>query len=279
MPTPATIDQEQFPSKFNSLVQKIITSRKYQSLGIPVETVQDLVLKSSIPGLKDRELEKIVRQKLHNIVAPYLEDLDYPAAKARLSTQQTENDNSLKEFCLKILSAHASTKERIPIMKEFYASIFEHTGTPASILDLACGLNPFALPWMRTPSGTIYHAYDIHQPRIDLINTFLEVIHRPPLAEKLDILVNPPAIQADVAFFFKEAHRFEQRQHGCNRTFWQALNVKFIIVTLPAYNLTGSRSMMDGQRILVEKAISGLNWQVREILLGNEIIFCIKKES
>ncbi len=32
-----------------------------------------------------------------------------------------------------------------------------------------------------------------------------------------DILIKPPDVEADIAFFFKEAHRFEQRQHGCNR--------------------------------------------------------------
>jgi hypothetical protein len=53
--------------------------------------------------------------------------------------------------------------------------------------------------------------------------------------------------------------------------------VKTIVVSLPSSNLTGSHSMLEGQRILVERAVSGLDWKVTEILVGNEIIFCIDK--
>lgn len=261
----------------DALLRKILASHKYQALAIPEETVLDLINRNATPGIKERELEKIVRQKLHNIIAPYLEELDYRWAMTELAAIQKHNDQDLKDYCVRILSAHASTKERIPIMGEFYTKIFEHTGVPGSILDLACGLNPFALPWMALTAETTYHAYDLHKPRIDLINAFFQAVGRPPLAEKRDILVKPPELRADVAFFFKEAHRFEQRRHGCNRAFWQALKVKTIIVSLPSSNLTGSHSMLEGQRILVERAVNGLDWKVTEILVGNEIIFCINK--
>jgi 16S rRNA (guanine(1405)-N(7))-methyltransferase len=265
------------PEKTDALVRKILASHKYQALALPEETVLDLIYRNTTPGVKERELEKIVRQKLHNIIAPYLEELDYRSAMTGLSRISKGDEKPLKEYCAKILAAHASTRERIPIMEEFYTKIFAHTGIPGSILDLACGLNPFALPWMALPAETKYHAYDLHKPRIDLINAFFQVVGRPQLAEKRDILVKPPELRADVAFFFKEAHRFEQRQHGCNRTFWQALKVKTIVVSLPSSNLTGSHSMLEGQRILVERAISGLDWKVTEILVDNEITFCIDK--
>ncbi len=265
------------PEKADVLVRKILASHKYQALAIPEDTVVDLINRNTTPGIKERELEKTVRQKLHNIIAPYLEELDYRSATIELAKIRKNGDQSLQEYCLKILNAHASTRERIPIMSEFYTQIFEHTGIPGSILDLACGLNPFALPWMNLPTETTYHAYDLHKPRIDLINAFFQVAGRPPLAEKRDILVKPPELRADVVFFFKEAHRFEQRQHGSNRAFWQALKAKTIVVSLPSSNLTGTHSMLEGQRILVERAISGLGWKVTEILVGNEIIFCIDK--
>lgn len=162
-------------------------------------------------------------------------------------------------------------------MREFYERIFSITGVPDLILDLACGFNPFALPWMNLPPNTTYRAYDLLQPRVDLINKYLPHVDRPPLAEKRDILVNPPKEKADVVFFFKEAHRFEQRQHGCNRAFWESLNVRYLLVSLPTANLTGSRTMVEGQRILVERTISGLPWKLSEILFDTEIVFCIDK--
>ncbi len=90
---------------------------------------------------------------------------------------------------------------------------------------------------------------------------------------------NPPAQEADVAFFFKEAHRFEQRQKGCNRAFWMALNVRWLVVSLPATNLSGRFDLADRQRKLVYETLTGLEWPVNEILVGNELVFCIRKET
>jgi 16S rRNA (guanine(1405)-N(7))-methyltransferase len=93
-----------------------------------------------------------------------------------------------------------------------------------------------------------------------------------------DILLNPPHQPADVAFFFKEAHRFEQRQKGCNRAFWLALNVRWLVVSLPATNLTGRFDLANRQRKLVKETLAGFDWPVTEIMVGNELIFCIRKE-
>lgn len=259
------------------ITSRILSSRKYKDLNLPEETVIDLINQSSKTARNSRDIEKVVRQKLHNIIAPYLESLNYGSAVLDLLAIPPSDNASLGQFSLRMLESHASTRERIPILTNFYEKLFSITGIPQSILDLACGFNPFAIPWMKIPLNTIYRAYDLHQPRIDLINEYLTRINRSPLAEKRDILVNPPKEYADIAFFFKEAHRFEQRQHGCNRSFWESLNVRYLLVSLPASNLTGSRSMLEGQRILVERTLKGLPWVVNEITFGSEIVFCIDK--
>ena len=46
------------------------------------------------------------------------------------------------------------------------------TNASDRVLDLACGLHPLAFPWMGLPLTTQYYAYDIHQPRVDLIGHF-----------------------------------------------------------------------------------------------------------
>ena len=256
---------------------RLLSTKKYRDLELPKEIVLDLIFQAAKNSGNARDIEKIVRQKLHNIVAPYLESVDYKVLAEKIKEIKSTQAIAIEDFSLMMLSSHASTRERLPIMTDFFARIFSLTGTPKSVVDLACGFNPFALPWMKLPGSTIYHAYDVHQPRVDLINDYLTLLGRTPLAEKRDILVDPPKEYADVAFFFKEAHRFEQRQHGCNRAFWQALNVRFLIVSLPSANLSGSRSMLEGQRILVKQAIEGLSWTVEELLFETEIAFCIDK--
>ena len=164
-------------------------------------------------------------------------------------------------------------------MTEFYQAIFERIGVPGSVLDVACAFNPFAFPWMGLPKTTAYHAYDLHRPRVHLINSFFKVYEIKPLAETKDILLNPPESIADTAFFFKEAHRFESRKKGCNRNFWISLPVKTIVVTLPAENLTGQHQMRDRQRNLIEKNIDGLGWTYEETEIAGEMIFIIDKSS
>jgi 16S rRNA (guanine(1405)-N(7))-methyltransferase len=264
----------------DNLVREILSSRKYRDLGIPPETVRDLLEKELAAARSQKEAVKAVRHKLHNIVAPYLGDPQYLDAAHQIDAAFDSGDPAaVKDTLARILAAHASTRERLAHLEAFYTRIFAHTGQPDAILDLACGLNPLAFPWMGLPVSVRYHAYDIHTPRVALINHYFVRQGLAPLATVQDILVTPPQVHAPVAFFFKEAHRFEQRQRGVNRAFWQALPVRWLVVTLPAASLTGRHDKSDQHRRLVYNTIAGLPWQVIEEQIGEEMVFIIQREE
>lgn len=261
------------------MTERVLHSRKYAGMDLPAETIRDLIRQEAAAGKSVKETEKAMREKLHQIIAPYLGDPDYAAEEALLAEAAVQGDEAIKEWCLRILAVHTSSKERIPHMEQFYRTIFERIGTPESILDVACAFNPFAFPWMGLPKCTAYHAYDLHTPRVRLLNSFFRAYGMRELAEVRDILLAPPDVPADTAFFFKEAHRFESRKKGCNRNFWISLPVRTIVVTLPAENLTGQHQMRDRQRGLIEKNIEGLGWQVEETEIAGEMIFIIRKQA
>lgn len=262
------------------LTVKLGNSRKYRELHLPRETILDLIEQNRLVYPDPDDLDQVVRQKLHNLVATYLGDPDYPGIHQKLQEIAVSREpGELEELCIIVLKTHASTRERLPIMETFYEQLFAVTGMPATILDLACGLNPFAIPWMELSPGVRYLAYDLNQPRVDLINAFLEVIPQPGSAVHADILVDPPQTPADVAFFFKEAHRFDLRQKGCNREFFNALQVKHLLVSLPTLSLTGRHSKIDQDRRLIDHAVSGTNWDVQELVFDSEIVFCIRKSA
>ncbi len=270
------------PSRQQALLERLTReihgSRKYRGLDLPDETLRDLLEQELSKGRDDSAALQAVREKLHNIVAPYLGDLDYAAAAEKLAAAgQTGSLEAVKVVCREIMEAHASTRERIPLLDNFYEPLWAITGRPRTILDLACGLHPFGLPWMGLDRDVAYYAYDLHAPRIALINRFLNLLEREPLAYVQDILVSSPQIEADAAIFFKEAHRFEQRKKGCNRPFFEALKVRWLLVSLPATDLSGHHSLIDRQRSLMSGILTGSNWPVEEILIGNELIFCIQK--
>ena len=262
----------------NKLKERILSSRKYRNLGLNPDTVEDLIRQEITNLTSEKALRKNVRRKLHNIVAPYLGKLDYTLLKNQLDQIEPASldDKSLQEFCLGILSQHASTAERIPLMPAFYEQLFKVTGRPDTLLDLACGLHPFNFPWMNLPITTKYYAYDIIQPRIDLINQFFQKVGLLPLAVNQDILVNPPQIHADLALFFKEAHRLEKRQPGANQNLWSQLDVDLLAISLPAQNLTGTHPLIQQHRNLVHQNLSE-SQKVSEILIENEIIFIIEQ--
>ena len=259
------------------MTEKVLHSRKYAGMELPADTIRDLIIQEAAAGHSAKDTENSMREKLHQIIAPYLGDPDYALEEQRLAEAAALGDDAIREWCLHILSVHTSSRERIPHMEAFYGAIFERIGKPGIILDVACAFNPFAFPWMSLPKGTSYHAYDLHTPRVRLLNSFFRAYGMEPLAEVRDILLDPPDVPADTAFFFKEAHRFESRKKGCNRNFWISLPVKTIVVTLPAENLTGTHQMRDRQRSLIEKNIEGLNWQTEETEIAGEMIFIIRK--
>jgi 16S rRNA (guanine(1405)-N(7))-methyltransferase len=264
---------------YETLIDTILQSRKYRDLAIPTETVRDL-LEQELPRYRtQKEAVEVVRKKLHNIMASYLGDPNYPAAAKHLDAAFAGGDVAqIRQVCSSILEMHASSKERMPILDGFYERLFALTGKPKTVLDLACGLNPFALPWMGLAPDVRYYAYDIHQPRLDLINHFFSLEGLQPLGIKQDILVDPPQVEAEVALFFKEAHRFEQRQHGCNRGLWIALRVRYLLVSLPTNSLSGRHNLVERQRRLVYNTLSGLPWQVSELMFDSELVFCIDRQ-
>ncbi len=112
-------------------------------------TIRELAAEAVRQHKKTKPAIKAVRARLHSIMAPYLGDPDYTAEATRLDAAFAAHDDAaIEAICQDCLYAHLSTRERLPILAEFYERIFAITGQPQSILDIACGLNPLALRWM-----------------------------------------------------------------------------------------------------------------------------------
>ena len=245
--------------ELDQIAHRIANSKKYRLMKIPRETILDLLQIETVKHSKKTEAIKIVRAKLHNITAPYLDELDYWKAVQELEQVfSNKNRKNIEDVCIRFLQAHHSTNERIPYMKEFYTYISKNIGSPCSILDLACGLNPFVIPLVGFPSSISYFAYDIHTPRIELINRFFSSLGIHGFAETRDILVRPPLQKATAAFLFKEAHRMEKRRHGATRDLLRSLNVDHLFISLPNRSLNGKYDLRERMRRLIIVSIQGL---------------------
>ena len=265
----------------DALIQAVEVSRKYRDLQIPHTTLYDILDYESQHSNSRKELEANFRKSLHNIIAPYLEDINYLAETEGLNIlrDQDPSQEDLKSWCADKMRRHASSRERLPFLETFYEKILSKIGTPKSILDLACALDPLGLPWMNLPPSTNFAAFDIHQPRLAFLGTFFKCFYPEARAIHQDILTEIPDQAADCAFFFKEAHRLEKRRPGSNRELFEGLNVKWLVVSLPSRDLAGHHSLETYHTSLIEKSIEGQPWRLTIDIAGNELIFFIQKHD
>ena len=262
--------------EIEQIAERIANSKKYRPMKIPRETIQDILRIELKKYPKKSEAIKAVKAKLHNLTALYLDDLDYSKANLALKQAFTKRSGkSIEDVCFQFLQAHQSTNERIPYMKEFYAFIFNKIGNTCSIHDLACGLNPFVIPLVGFPASCSYFAYDIHAPRIELINHFFLGIGINGFGEVRDILIQPPQQKATAAFLFKEAHRLEKRRKGASRDLLKSLNVDHLFVSLPNHSLKGKFDLHVRMRRLITNSIQGLGSILEIVDFPSETLFYI----
>jgi 16S rRNA (guanine(1405)-N(7))-methyltransferase len=260
------------------LVKAVQSSRKYRELDLPEEMLRDLIAVNLPNSRSMAELKTNFRTALHNVIAPYLETIDYDKEIQALQAENLSLPETLEAYCLKIMAKHASTRERIPHLEQFFDTIQEVIGSPHSILDLACALDPLCLPWIKLSPSASFKAYDINGPRVRYLQAFLSLAYPNYQAIQQDILLHPPKEKADCAFFFKEAHRLEKRQPGSTRILLDGINVSTVVLSLPAVDLKGHHSLEVFHRRLVEKALEGTTWQQEVHLVGNELLFFIHKD-
>jgi 16S rRNA (guanine(1405)-N(7))-methyltransferase len=263
-------------SDLQAVVASIKSSKKYRDTN--EETIRRLAAEALQQYKKPKQAAKAVRKRLHSIMAPYLGDPDYEAASAALETAFAAGDEQqIKDVCRQALSAHLSTRERLPIMEDFYRAIFNLTGTPGTLLDIACGLNPLAWPWMNLPETVRYYAYDIHEPRIDFINHYFRLQSLAPLARLQDVALHFPQEKGDVALFLKEMPRFERNYPGTGREFLAALPVRYLVVSFPSISTHGGRNLVNRYRDFFAQLVAGRDWPVQELLFEGELVFVAEK--
>lgn len=258
------------------VVAAVKSSRKYGDTS--EETIRWLAEEAVRQHKRPKAAIKAVRKSLHSIMAPYLGDPDYEITAATLETAfAAGNEAEVKEICLVTLESHLSTRERMPIMEAFYRKIFEITGTPKRLLDIACALNPMAFPWMGLPDSVEYYAYDIHEPRIDLLNHYFQLQGLLPLARLQDVALTPPRETADVALFLKEMPRFERNYPGSGRELLIDLPVRYLVVSFPTVSMHGGRNLVNRYRQFFAELVAGQSWPVEELMFDGEIVFIAEK--
>jgi 16S rRNA (guanine(1405)-N(7))-methyltransferase len=226
-----------------------------------------------------RDALKAARRKLHQVYAAF--GAQSAESLQRISQIPEEaGEEILRAVCREVLGQHRSTAERLPILDELYPALWREIGPPTSVVDLACGFHPFALPWMSLPPGAAYHAFDIDHQLIAALNSFFTRLGRPATASCKDLLVSVPPVRGDVAFLFKTLPCLEQQEKGVAARLLRAIRCPWVVVSFPHETLGGKRKGMRGYYHEFITALAGsLGAALRKLELGNESFYLLKTSS
>jgi hypothetical protein len=204
----------------------------------------------------------------------------------KLEDSTDSSHQEIKPLAETLAASHASTKERIKDADEFYQRLFEVIGTPRTILDIGCGMQPLLFPFDSLGKDfKLYLAADKDPTSISALNAFAQAGKEKRLkAVKWDIHENwEPLLsyndedEFDVAFLFKVVPVIERQ----NPEFLPILRkspAKIWIVTGSKISLTKNKSIERRERATLRRFIESTQCRVvAEFSVSEEFGFVLQK--
>ena len=207
----------------DELLNKLASNKKYGD--VHPDAIRRAIAECEGRYKKPKDLEKAVREKLHGITSAF-NGLDRARASDELEA---------------LLACHASTRERLPLarMDALYGRIFERTGAPRDVLDLACGLNPLYL----------LRRYPCPVTGVDVSRSCIELLSGEPnfTGRWADLLTDGavPRERFHVALLFKILPLMERQKPGAAMDLMERIDAKYLVVSFPTRSLGGRNVGME----------------------------------
>jgi 16S rRNA (guanine(1405)-N(7))-methyltransferase len=260
------------------LVIAVRESSKYR--WVCEELVRGVGARELAKGRSLKEAVKATKNALHQVGGAYQpRPMDYPAALAALREARCSGDPALwRQACAEVMGWHASTRERLPILDGFYTTALADLGPIRSVLDLACGLNPLAIPWMPLADGAEYYACDIYADLVRFLNDYLALTSMPGEAQVVDVTRECPERRVDVALLLKSLPCLEQIECGVGSRLLERINADHLLISFPARSLGGrSRGMAENYDAVFREMVDGQGWTIRRLEFASELVFLVSR--
>ena len=257
-----------------------------------METINEIKKKKELSSLSDSFIRYII-SKINNpksIVKEARKELRKFYGSFQIKNAIKKRDLYLneiikglnkKEFNLEahknLLNTHRSTKERLDIYEDLYRKLPEFN----SILDLACGLNPFSLLFLKILNFK-YYAYDLECQELNLIKEYFKTIKNNFSefdfeVKEINLFEETPKIKTDLAFIFKFFDLLETRnQYKLAEKIISEINSNHIIVSFSTRTLSG-KLMNHPNRKWFELMLERLDLKFKIFKYENEIFYFIEK--
>ncbi len=271
-----------------SLVAALRQSRKYKDVA---EAVLQRVAAEAW-AIEGREADAVKRAKraLHQLHSAFVQERELDDAEAAVAALEHERAAAraagsdlpaerLEATCRTVLACHASTRERLTQLAALGRELTARIGPPQSLLDLGCGLHPFALPWMALPREMPYHAREADARMAGLVGRFFASVGQAGSAAPLDVVAaavgESELPRADVAWLFKLLPTLERQRAGTSArllTRLERLDVRAVVVSFPTRSLGArAKGMDEAYGRFADELFAGTAWRTTRFELGDEL--------
>lgn len=263
--------------RLDQLVDAVRSSSKYQTIS------PDLIQKIGRDELSKRknlkQAVKATKNILHQVAGAFLNsrpDYDNWLEKIR---QANGNPEKTKAIASQIMAHHVSTYERIDLLDEIEETIFADLPEIHSVMDIACGLNPLAAPWMRLAPEAHYFAYDIYQNMMDFLQNVLTTWGFRGEGIVCDVTGNLPAQKVDLALALKSIPCLQNLDKSIGTRMIENVNCRYFLISFPSQSLSGVRKGMDEHYETVFSKImtNHPDWKIQTYQFSTEQFFLIDK--
>lgn len=267
--------------KLEELVAAVLSSAKYRH--VSPDFVRSIGLRELTirPNLKTAI--KATKNALHQAGGAFHDAApDYQRALMHLQEACGGNptNETCGDACRAVMATHTSTRERLPILDEFYGTLFAALPSPPDrVLDIACGLNPLARPWMPLPQSTEYIGYDIYADQMAFLNDFFALTGYPGRAEVRDVIGSPPDEPADLVLILKTLPCLEAIDKHAPARLLDAVRAPFLLISFPAQTLGGRRKgMAANYESRFRALLNQRGWPAKIYEFKTELAFLVNKQ-
>ena len=267
------MDKQLLSEKIYSSIKK---SGKYSN--VYEGTVRKIIEMMITRYGKEKEIEKNVKKKLHQIYGAYqVSAMNYELLAMSYSVSGNELIN-------KLLSGHVSTAERAGFYEEFYGRIFGVLGSERKykIYDAACGFNPFSVGYFKDWVD-VYHCSDIDVVLNDNLNKFFSDAGLVNFSSSnKDLTVDQINFaDYDVVFLFKTLSCIERQEKGSAALILKnALAAKNVVVSFPSKSIGGrEKGMAENYAAFLDSLIEGMELVKTDLIFPNEMVYILSKHA
>jgi 16S rRNA (guanine(1405)-N(7))-methyltransferase len=227
-----------------------------------------------------KEAIKSTKNKLHQVGGAY--QIGTPRYSAWLNELKFAKHSGNKELfldrCKWLMQYHSSTRERLPILEQFYATTLADLPPINSVIDVACGLHPLAIPWMPLSEHVQYFAYDIYEDMIGFLNDTLALMSVQGWGKVSDVIHSCPTQKVDVAFILKAIPCLEQVEKSAGLRLLETINADHLVVSFPAHSLGGkSKGMFANYESRFYEQVAHKPWSIQRFIFPGELVFLVSK--